>query len=85
MDSEDKDLDAQKIYYAVRNMSYQGLQYVAAYGLLTLAKFKSPAEICRDIEKLDKKGGTPWKSTSTESVSQNFPNCHQSKDCTTQS
>lgn len=43
MDSEDKDLDAQKIYYAVRNMSYQGLQYVAAYGLLTLAKFKSPA------------------------------------------
>ena len=57
MDSEDKDLNPEKILYAVRNMSYVGLQYVAVYGLLLLAKFKSPAEICRNIENLGGENG----------------------------
>ena len=52
MDSTELDLNAEKVLYAVKNMSYVGLQYAAVYGLLTLAKFKSPAEICQDIENL---------------------------------
>lgn len=57
MDSKDKDLNPEKILYAVKNMSYVGLQYVAVYGLLLLAKFKSPAEICQDIENLGGENG----------------------------
>lgn len=52
MDSEEKDLNPDKVHYAVRNMSYSGLQAMAAYGLLLLGKFMSPAEICRDLEAL---------------------------------
>lgn len=61
MDSGEQDLDAQKIHYAVRNMSYGGLQAMAAYGLLALARLKSPAEICRDIESLDEGRGNKWR------------------------
>ena len=57
MDSEDRDLNPEKILYAVKNMSYVGLQYVAVYGLLLLAKYKSPAEICQDIENLGGENG----------------------------
>lgn len=53
MDSEEKDLTPEKILGAVKNLSYIGLQYVAVYGLLMLAKCKSPAEICRDLENLE--------------------------------
>lgn len=52
MDSEEKDLNPAKVEYAVRNMSYVGLQAMAVYGLLLLGKFMSPAEICRDLEAL---------------------------------
>ena len=57
MDSTELDLNAEKVLYAVKNMSYVGLQYAAVYGLLTLAKFKSPAEICQDIENLGGENG----------------------------
>ncbi len=53
MDSEEKDLNPEKVVYAVRNMSYVGLQAMAAYGLLLLGNIKSPAEICRDIENME--------------------------------
>lgn len=63
MDSEEKDLNPEKIFNAVRNLSYEGLQYAAAYGLLLLAKYKSPAEICRDMENLvHGRNRDPWKS-----------------------
>lgn len=52
MESEEIDLNPDKVEFAVRNMSYVGLQAFAAYGLLMLGKFKSPAEICRDLEAL---------------------------------
>ena len=52
MDSPELDLNAEKVLYAVKNMTYAGLQCAAVYGLLALAKFKSPAEICQDIENL---------------------------------
>ncbi len=52
MDSEEKDLNSEKVLHAVKNMSFCGLQCMAIYGLLMLAKFKSPAEICRDIENM---------------------------------
>lgn len=55
MESEEIDLNPAKVEYAVRNMSYVGLQAFAAYGLLMLGKFKSPAEICRDLEALEVK------------------------------
>lgn len=58
MDSEEKDLNPAKVEYAVRNMSYVGLQAMAVYGLLLLGKFKSPAEICRDLETLGGEDGT---------------------------
>lgn len=59
MDSEEMDLNPEKVEYAVRNMSYSGLQAMAVYGLLLLGKFKSPAEICRDLESLEgKKNGS---------------------------
>ena len=57
MDSTELDLNAEKVLYAVKNMSYVCLQYAAVYGLLTLAKFKSPAEICQDIENLGGENG----------------------------
>ena len=57
MDSTELDLNAEKVLYAVKNMSYVGLQYAAVYGLLTLEKFKSPAEICQDIENLGGENG----------------------------
>lgn len=63
MDSEETDLNPEKILFAVKNLSYVGLQYVAAYGLLLLAKYKSPAEICRDLENLEHgRERDPWKS-----------------------
>lgn len=62
MDSEEQDLNPEKILHAVRNLSYEGLQYVAAYGLLMLAKYKSPADICRDIENLDNQEVKSWRS-----------------------
>lgn len=55
MDSKEKDLDAEKIYFAVRQMTLEGLQDMTIYGLMLLAKFKSPAEICGDIEGLKSK------------------------------
>lgn len=55
MESEEIDLNPEKVEFAVRNMSYVGLQAFAAYGLLMLGKFKSPAEICRDLENLEVK------------------------------
>lgn len=55
MNSEEIDLNADKVLYAVKNLSYLGLQAVAVYGLLALGKFKSPAEIMRDLKVL---GGT---------------------------
>ena len=63
MDSEETDLNPEKILFAVKNLSYVGLQYVAVYGLLLLAKYKSPAEICRDMENLvHGRNRDPWKS-----------------------
>lgn len=55
MESEEIDLNPDKVEFAVRNMSYVGLQAFAAYGLLMLGKIKSPAEICRDLETLEVK------------------------------
>ena len=55
MDSKEKDLNAEKIYFAVKQMTLEGLQDMAIYGLMLLAKFKSPAEICGDIEGLQSK------------------------------
>ncbi len=55
MDSKEIDLNADKAFYAVKNLSYVGLQAMALYGLLILSKFKSPEEICRDLKVL---GGT---------------------------
>lgn len=63
MESTKKDLNAEKILYAVKNMSYQGLQYFAAYGLLVFAKIKSPTQICQDLETLDQQEKKQWKST----------------------
>ena len=57
MESTELDLNAEKVLYAVKSMSYVGLQYMAVYGLLALAKFKSPAEICQDIENLGGENG----------------------------
>ena len=73
MDSEEKDLNAEKILYAVKNLSYVGLQYVAVYGLLMLAKIKSPAEICRDIENL---GGQKDGNLCRRSESEEFSLSH---------
>lgn len=56
MESEEIDLNPEKVEFAVRNMSFVGLQAFAAYGLLMLGKFKSPAEICRDLKALEVKG-----------------------------
>lgn len=58
MESEEIDLNPEKVEYAVRNMSYVGLQAFATYGLLMLGKIKSPAEICRDLETLEVKNET---------------------------
>lgn len=55
MESEEIDMNADKALFAVKNMSYVGLQAFAAYGLLMLGKIKSPAEICRDLETLEVK------------------------------
>lgn len=55
MESEEIDLNPDKVEFAVQNMSYVGLQAFAAYGLLMLGKIKSPAEICRDLETLEVK------------------------------
>lgn len=55
MESEEIDMNPEKVEFAVRNMSYVGLQAFAAYGLLMLGKIKSPAEICRDLENLEVK------------------------------
>lgn len=55
MDSDEKDLNAEKIYFAVKQMTLEGLQDMTIYGLLMLAKLKSPAEICGDIEGLQSK------------------------------
>lgn len=52
MDSKEKDLNAEKIYFAVKQMTLEGLQDMTIYGLMLLSKFKSPAEICRAIEDL---------------------------------
>ncbi|MBR1403457.1 MAG: hypothetical protein IJ558_04715 [Treponema sp.] len=62
MDSEEIDLNAEKIYFAVKQMTLEGLQDMTIYGLLILAKFKSPAEICRAIEDLkpEGEGKSPW-------------------------
>lgn len=55
MDSEERDLNKEKVLYAVKNMSYVGLQNMACLGLLFMGKFLSPAEICRYIEELEDK------------------------------
>ncbi|MBQ9623762.1 MAG: hypothetical protein IJR39_10600 [Treponema sp.] len=61
MDSDEKDLNAEKIYFAVKQMTLEGLQDMTIYGLLILSKFKSPAEICGDIENLkSKKEALSW-------------------------
>ena len=69
MDSTELDLNAEKVLYAVKNMSYVGLQYAAVYGLLTLAKFKSPAEICQDIENLGGENGNLCRRSDGEEIS----------------
>lgn len=69
MDSTELDLNAEKVLYAVKNMSYVGLQYAAVYGLLTLAKFKSPAEICQDIENLGGENGNLCRRSDVEETS----------------
>lgn len=53
MDSEEKDLNGEKVLYAVKNMSFLGLQNMACLGLLFMSKFLSPAEICRFIEEME--------------------------------
>lgn len=58
MESNEIDINADKVFFAVRNMSFVGLQAMAAYGLLMLGKFKSPAEICSDLETLGGEDGT---------------------------
>lgn len=63
MESEEIDMNPEKVEFAVRNMSYVGLQAFAAYGLLMLGKFKSPAEICRDLETLEVKDGNNGSHT----------------------
>lgn len=55
MDSEFLDLTTEKICFAVNNLNLFGLQAMAAYGMLILSLFKSPAEICWDIESLEAK------------------------------
>lgn len=55
MNSEQLDLTAEKICFAVNQMTLLGLQAMATYGLLILSLFKSPAEICWDIESLEEK------------------------------
>lgn len=70
MDSDEKDLNAEKIYFAVKQMTLEGLQDMTIYGLLMLAKLKSPAEICGDIENLkSKKEVLSWlKQSETQSL-----------------
>lgn len=53
MESEFLDLTTEKICFAVNNLNLFGLQAMAAYGMLILSLFKSPAEICWDIESLE--------------------------------
>ena len=55
MNSDQLDLTAEKICFAVNQMTFLGLQAMATYGLLILSLFKSPAEICWDIESLEEK------------------------------
>lgn len=55
MDSEFLDLTTEKICFAVNNLNLFGLQAMATYGMLILSLFKSPAEICWDIESLEAK------------------------------
>lgn len=55
MESEFLDLTTEKICFAVNNLNLFGLQTMAAYGMLILSLFKSPAEICWDIESLEAK------------------------------
>lgn len=55
MNSDQLDLTAEKICFAVNQMTFLGLQAMATYGLLILSLFKSPAEICWDIESLEDK------------------------------
>ena len=55
MNSEQLDLTTEKICFAVNQMTLLGLQAMATYGLLILSLFKSPAEICWDIESLEAK------------------------------
>lgn len=69
MDSTELDLNAEKVLYAVKNMSYVGLQYAAVYGLLLLAKYKSPAEICQDIESLGEENGNLCRRSEGEETS----------------
>lgn len=70
MDSDEKDLNAEKIYFAVKQMTLEGLQDMTIYGLLILSKFKSPAEICGDIEGLkSKKEALSWlKQSGTQDL-----------------
>lgn len=58
MESEEIDLNEEKIFYAVKNMSFSGLQNMACLGLLFMSKFLSPAEICRFIEDSEEKNGS---------------------------
>ena len=55
MESEFLDLTIEKICFAVNNLNLFGLQAMATYGMLLLSLFKSPAEICWDIESLEAK------------------------------
>ena len=55
MESEFLDLTTEKICFAVNNLNLFGLQAMATYGMLILSLFKSPAEICWDIESLEAK------------------------------
>ncbi|MBQ3670637.1 MAG: hypothetical protein II921_04065 [Treponema sp.] len=70
MNSKEKDLNAEKIYFAVKQMTLEGLQNMTIYGLLILSKFKSPAEICGNIEGLkSKKEALSWlKQSGTQSL-----------------
>lgn len=53
MESEEADLNREKIQYAVSRLSYQGLQAAAALALATWNKLgQSPADFCRLMKSL---------------------------------
>ena len=53
MESEEADLNHEKIQYAVSKLSFQGLQAAATLALVTWNKLgRSPADFCRLMESL---------------------------------